>query len=127
MKRLWISTGLVLLMLLLSALHLWELDRFTTNLERQAQLVQRHLLREDWENAAPLLHSTYQQWENKAFYLHTTLRHEDIDAVRTSFREAIAYMTSREDAAECVSVLEKLRNQLELLLEAELPSLKNLL
>ena len=103
------------------------MGHYTTNLERQIQVVQRHLLRDDWENAAPLLMDAYNQWENKAFYLHITLRHGDIDEIRTSFREALSYLDRQEDTAECRSVLERLRNQLELLLEAELPSIKNLL
>ena len=127
MKRLWISVGLIILLLSLACFHVWRLERFTTNLNRQLELVQSHLLREDWDNAAPLLRNAYGQWENKAFYLHITLHHEDIDAIRTSFREAMAFLPSREDSGECISILERLRNQLELLVEAELPTVKNLL
>ena len=127
MKRLWISVGLIALLAILATAHLWVLGRYTVNLGRQLELVQSHLYREDWENAAPLLRSSYEQWEDKAFYLHTTLRHEDIDAIRTSFREALSYLPAREDAAECAAIVGRLRNQLELLLEAELPTVKNLL
>ena len=127
MKRLWISVCLIVLLAVLFSFHLWTLDRFTTNLCRQLELVQNHLLREDWENAAPLLRNAYNQWEDKAFYLHTTLRHQDIDAIRSSFREAMAFLPSRDDSGECISILERLRNELELLLEAELPTIKNLL
>ena len=55
------------------------------------------------------------------------LRHTDIDAIRTSLKEAKAYLDSQEDTAECLAVTAKLINQLELLLEAELPTIKNLL
>ena len=103
MKRLWICAGLLLLLVLAGTGHVYKLERFTTHLERQLELVQSHLLREDWENAAPLLGNTYGQWESNAFYLHTTLRHTDIDAIRTSFREAISYAEARDDAAECAA------------------------
>lgn len=127
MKRLWIAIAIILLLAVLATFHVWKLDRYTTNLGRQLELVQNHLYREDWDNAAPLLRSAYSQWEEKAFYLHTTLRHEDIDDIRSSFREAMTFLNSREDAAECASIIGRLRNQLELLLEAELPTIKNLL
>ena len=127
MKRLWISAGLIALLVILAAFHVWKLSNYTSNLEQQLELVQRHLNREDWENATPLLHDAYRQWEDKGFYLHTMLRHEDIDDIRASFREAMSYLDSREDAAECAAILGRLRNQLELLLEAELPSIRNLL
>lgn len=127
MKRLWISFGLIFLLILLAFFHVRELKSYTGNLERQLELVQRHLSRNDWINASPLLRDAYSQWEDKAFYLHITLRHEDIDQIRTSFREAMAFLDTREDSAECCSILERLRNQLELLLESELPSIKNLL
>ena len=127
MKRLWISVTIVLLLVCLAAVHVWKLDRYTVQMGRQLELVQNHLYREDWESASPLLRTTYQQWEENAFYLHITLRHEDIDDIRSSFREALTFLDSREDSAECAAVIGRLRNQLELLLEAELPSVKNLL
>lgn len=127
MKRLWICAGLLVLLVAAGTGHVYKLGRFTAHLERQLELVQSHLLREDWENAAPLLSNTYGQWEDKAFYLHTTLRHTDIDAIRTSFREALSYAQAKDDAAECAAVIGRLRNQLELLVEAELPTIKNLL
>ena len=127
MKRLWISVGIIALLAALATWHVWTLDRYTTRLGRQLELVQNYLNREDWEDAAPLLRQVYDQWEEKAFYLHTTLHHEDIDDIRASFREAMAFTESRQDASECASIIGRLRNQLELLIEAELPTIKNLL
>jgi len=127
MKRLWICAGLLLLLVVVATGHVYRLNRFATNLERQLELVQNHLMRDDWENAEDLLEDAYEQWEGKGFYLHTTLRHTDIDTIRTSFREALAYAEVRDDIAECAAVVGRLRNQLELLIEAELPTIKNLL
>lgn len=127
MKRLWISVGLIALLAVLAVFHVQRLDRFVTELGRQLELTQNHLNREDWDSASPLLLDAYDRWEDNGFYLHTTLRHEDIDAIRASFREAIAFMDSRDDTGECAAVIGRLRNQLELLLEAELPSIKNLM
>lgn len=127
MKRMWISAGLIVLLVLLAILHVQKLKQFTEELEGQLELAQEHLNREDWSGASPLLNATYHRWENSAFYLHTTLRHEDIDAIRTSFREAMAFAESRQDAGECAAVIGRLRNQLELLLEGEQPTIKNLL
>ena len=82
---------------------------------------------DDWDGAQALIEDAYQDWETHDFYLHVTLRHTDIDAVRSSFHEAIAYLSSREDSGECAAVCARLVNQLELILEGELPTLKNLL
>lgn len=127
MKRLWIAAGIITLLVLISLWHVHTLDRFTTNLEQQLELAQNHLNRQDWDSTAPLLQNAYETWEDRAFYLHVTLHHEDIDAIRSSLREALAFLDSRDDAGECAAVVGRLRNQLELLVEAEWPSIKNLL
>ena len=41
--------------------------------------------------------------------------------------EALAYLEAREDPAECAAVCARLVNLLELILEGEQPSLKNIL
>lgn len=127
MKRLWISVGIIALLVGLAVWHIWKLDNFTTNLTRQLELTQNHLNRRDWDAAVLLLCDAYNKWEEEAFFLHTTLRHTEIDAIRTSFREAMSFTESRDDASECAALVGRLRNQLELLLEAELPTVKNLL
>lgn len=127
MKRLCLSAAVILLLAALCGLHLFRLDRLTGQLIRQVEQVDDCLYRDDWEGARAAVREAYALWEAHALYLHTTLHHEDIDAVRASLRESMAYLEAREDKAECLAVNARLVNQLELLLEAELPSIKNLM
>lgn len=127
MKRLCISVGIILLLAGLATLHVSRLEQLTGDLIDQLKAVETSLSREDWPVAKKIVRAVSEQWEEQAFYLHTTLRHTEIDAIRSSLREIQAYLDSREDAAECQAVTARLINQLELLLEAEQPTLKNLL
>lgn len=127
MKRLVTACLLILFLIGLASLHVAHLKSFTEDLIEQLETVETSIKRSGWSDAGRLIDQIFEQWENKAFYLHTTLRHTDIDAIRTSIKEAKAYLDSREDTAECLAVTAKLINQLELLLEAELPTIKNLL
>ncbi|MDE6589019.1 MAG: DUF4363 family protein, partial [Oscillospiraceae bacterium] len=61
-------------------------------------------------------------------YLHITLRHTDIDAILVSFDEALAFLQGDEhQPAEYAAVNARLITQLELLIEAALPTITNLL
>ncbi len=127
MKRLWISALIILLLLGLSALHVSHLKSFTDDLIEQLETVESCIKRSDWSRADQLVDQVFTEWEGNAFYLHTMLRHTDIDAILTSLREIKAYLDTREDTAESLAATAKLINQLELLLEAELPTIKNML
>ncbi len=57
-----------------------------------------------------------------------TLRHTDTDAIQISMDEALAFLEGGEkQPAEYAAVNARLLTQLELLVEAELPTLTNLL
>ena len=127
MKRLFLASLIILCIVLLCSLHVFALKQFTQEQIKQLETAELHLNRSEWHQAQETVSAVYDTGEGQAFYLHTTLRHTDIDAIRTSLREANAYLSSREDTAECQALIAKLINQLELLLEAELPTIKNLL
>ncbi len=127
MKRLTLSAALILALALLASLHVARLDHLTGRLVGGLESVEAALRREDWDSADEVAQHVTAIWEEQAFYLHTTLRHTEIDAVRSSLREIRAYLDSREDQAECLAATARLINQLELLIEAELPTLKNIL
>ena len=127
MRRLWAAAALIAVLAGLSALHVMALGRVTGRITGQLERARQTLIQEDWDQAQGLIEDAYQAWEDSDFYLHITLRHTDIDAVRSSFHEALAYLSSREDSGECAAVCARLVNQLELILEGELPTLKNLL
>lgn len=127
MKRLAVTTSIILILAILTWLHVEHLDHMTEQLIDQLELVDECLNRENWGQAQSLARQVLEQWEDQEFYLHVTLRHADIDAIHTALKEVLAYLDRREDPGECLAATARLVNLLELLAEAEEPSLKNLL
>ena len=128
MKRLYISAALIILIGALSGVHIWLLGRFTGELAELLTQAQAQVELEDWEQAARLTRQAKERWTGHEGYLHTTLRHTDIDAVLISLDEALAFLEGEEkQSAEYAAVNARLLTQLELLVEAELPTLTNLL
>ena len=128
MKRLYVSLGLIILLAALSGVHTLYLIRFTDELSGLLTQAQEQVEREDWEGAVRLTRQAKEQWVNHDGYLHITLRHADIDAILVSFDEALAFLRASEhQSAEYAAVNARLLTQLALLLEAELPTVTNLL
>ena len=128
MKRLYISAALIVLMAALSGLHVWHLDGFTGQLTDLLTRAQEQVERENWEEAARLTHQARERWMRHEGYLHITLRHSDTDAIQISMDEALAFLEGGEkQPAEYAAVNARLLTQLALLVEAELPTLTNLL
>ena len=128
MKRLYVSVGLILLLAALSALHIWHLNGITGQLTALLTQAQEQVERENWEEAARLTRQAKDRWMDHERYLHVTLRHADTDAVQISMDEALAFLEGGEkQPAEYAAVNARLLTQLNLLVEAELPTLTNLL
>ena len=128
MRRLYLSVGLIALMAALSALHVWHLNDLTGQLTAQLTQAQALAQREDWDGAARLTRQAKERWTGHEGYLHTTLRHTDIDAVLISLDETLAFLEgSEKQPAEYAAANARLLAQLALLVEAELPTLTNLL
>ena len=128
MKRLFVSLGLIALLAALSGAHTLYLSRFTDELTGLLTQAQEQVEREDWGGAVRLTREAQEQWAANDGYLHITLRHADIDAILVSFDEALAFLQANEhQSAEYAAVNARLLAQLGLLLEAELPTVTNLL
>ena len=128
MKRLSISAGLIALMAVVSALHVWHLNDFTGQLAGLLTQAQEQVELENWEEAARLTRQVKDRWMEHESYLHITLRHADTDAIQISMDEALAFLEGDErQPAEYAAVNARLLGQLRLLAEAELPTLTNLL
>lgn len=128
MRRLYISIVLIVLMAALSGLHIWHLNDFAGQLAGQLARAQEMAAQEDWEGAARLTRQAKERWVDHEGYLHITLRHTDIDAVLISLDEALAFLEGGEkQPAEYAAVNARLLTQLGLLVEAELPTITNLL
>ena len=128
MKRLYISVALIVLLAALSGLHVWHLNGFTSQLTGLLTQAQAQVERENWDEAARLTHQVKELWMDHEGYLHVTLHHADIDAILISMDEALAFLEGGEkQPAEYAAVNARLLTQLGLLVEAELPTLTNLL
>ncbi len=128
MKRLYISAALIILIGALSGVHIWLLGRFTGELAELLTQAQAQVELEDWEQAARLTRQAKERWVDHEGYLHITLRHGDMDAVLISMDEALAFLEGGErQPSEYAAVNARLLTQLALLVEAELPTLSNLL
>ena len=128
MRRLYLSVGLIALMAALSALHVWHLNDLTGQLTAQLTQAQALAQREDWDGAARLTRQAKERWTGHEGYLHTTLRHTDIDAILISLDETLAFLEgSEKQPAEYAAANARLLAQLALLVEAEVPTLANIL
>lgn len=128
MRRLYLSVGLIALMAALSALHVWHLNDLTGQLTAQLTQAQALAQREDWDGAARLTRQAKERWTGHEGYLHTTLRHTDIDAILISLDETLAFLEGGEkQPAEYAAANARLLAQLALLVEAEVPTLANIL
>jgi len=128
MRRLYISIALIALMAAGSGLHIWHLDGFIGQISALLAQAQERVEREDWDGAAALTREAKDRWTAHEGYLHVTLRHTDTDAIQLSMDEALAFLEGGEkQPAEYAAVNARLLGQLGLLVEAELPTLANLL
>lgn len=127
MKRLLCSVALLAALVAGCSIHVWHLSRETQALSDQLEQAGEAVQQGDWEKAYDLTQQAWEHWEDQMFYLHTTLHHEDIDGVSTAFQETLAILEQREQPGEYAAANARILYQLELLVEAELPSLKNIL
>lgn len=128
MRRLYVPLGLLLLLAALCTVHTVYLGRFTGELADLLSQAQEQVAGQNWEEADRLTRQAKEIWLQHEGYLHTTLRHTDIDAILVSFDEALAFLRAGErQSAEYAAVNARLITQIGLLLEAELPTLTNVL
>ncbi|MBM6896208.1 DUF4363 family protein [Pseudoflavonifractor capillosus] len=127
MRRLVCSLLLLASLLGLTSLHVWYLTQQTRSLSLQLNQAQQQVEAGNWDEAFALTQRAWKHWENQMFYLHTTLHHDDIDQVSTAFQETLAILQQQEQPGEYAAANARILYQLELLVEAELPSLKNIL
>lgn len=127
MRRLIASILLVAALAGGAAAHVWYLTHQAHALSQQLDQAQQQVQTGNWEEAYTITQQAWEQWEGQMFYLHITLHHQDIDQVSTAFQEALAILEQQEQPGEYAAANARILYQLELLVEAELPSLKNIL
>ena len=128
MKRLYIALGLVALLAVLCTVHTVYLGQLTADLSGLLAQAQEQVERGDWAGADRLTRQSKEIWVEHEGYLHTTLRHADIDAILISLDETLAFLEgSEKQPAEYAAANARLLAQLALLVEAEVPTLTNIL
>lgn len=128
MKRIGIALALILLMAGLFLFHIQCLGHLTNNLADLLTQAEQQVSRDDWPAAESLTRQALDLWESNDFYLHSTMRHTDIDAILVHFHQVLAYLEGGEhQPAEYAAANAQLIREIELLWEAELPTLQNIL
>ena len=127
MRRLISSVCLIVALAGAAGVHVWHLSQHTHSIAQQLTQAQHLVEQGNWADAYQLTQQAWEQWESQTFYLHITLHHQDIDQVSTAFGEALAILKQQEQPGEYVATNARILYQLELLVEAELPSVKNIL
>lgn len=126
MKRIGIAAAILLLILACTMFHSFYITSFTQDLTAMLEQAELNAEREDWETAAKLTQEAQERWQAKDLYLHVTLRHDETDAVYSGLREVAEFIQCRE-SGEYSAANARLIADLELIAEAESPSLKNIL
>lgn len=128
MKRLWAAAGILALLAALAGWHTVYLSRLTEELDALLTQAEAQVEQENWSRGEALTRQALDLWKENERYLHIALRHQDVDGVFTGFHEVIAYLEGGErQPAEYAAANARLRVQLSLLREEEMPSLQNIL
>ena len=126
MKRLLIASALLALLLTGTAAHARFLRGLTDTLSAQLEQAQV-LAREDrWTEALSRTVEARRCWQDHRLYLYVVTRHGDADEICRSF-ETVLRLLEQRSITEYVQVNTDLVVQLNLLAEAEQPTLANVL
>ena len=126
MRRLWMASLLLALLLALCLGNAWYSLTLTRQLAGQLNEAQALVEQDRWQDARALTRQAYDSWNGHHFYLHVFLRHSDTDQILRTFRQVTQYL-ELEELDQYVAANADLIAQLELLSEMEQPSLVNIL
>ena len=126
MKRLWIATGLLVLLLGASLVNAWYAQSLTGEMADRLRQAQALTEQDNWVQAEAVTRQVYEDWQSHHFYFHTLMRHGDTDQVLRAFRQVLEYLPLREpDQYNAANA--DLTAQLELLAEMEQATIVNVL
>ena len=124
MKRLWLATSLLLLLLSVSLLNGKVSKDLADDLTEQLTQAQ-HLARDNqWDSARALTHLAYTRWQDNHIYLHIIMRHSDTDEILRTFYSVQEYL-ALEETDQYVAANADLIAQITLLAEMEQATLAN--
>lgn len=126
MKRLWIATAILVLMLAGSLANAWYSQSLSDSLSDRLNQAQQMAREENWEQAERLTNEVYDCWQDHHFYLHTVMRHSDTDEILRVFRSVLQYLDLQE-MDQYAAANADLMTQIQLLAEMEQISIVNVL
>ena len=126
MKRLWISGGILLLLLAGAMCNAWIIGSLTGTLTHTLAQAEAQAEEGHWEEALRFTREAQEQWDASADYLYIVLRHSDTDQVDEGFQTVEAYLEERHQE-EYSAANAQLIAKIDLLYEMEAFTLRNLL
>ena len=126
MKRVWISVGLIILMIagcFASQNYLNQVTKQLADVIYQAdQLAQE----DNMSASAELVYSSYRKWKEKESILGAIIRHQEMDQIESLYLRALQN-ANNQDKNEYLVQSKELQGLLLHLPDMELPKIKNLL
>ena len=126
MKRIWIATGILLLLLVSTLAHSFYISSLTGQITAVLHEAEARAEQGQWDSAQQLTETAWEKWKSRDAYLHILLRHSETDNVYTGFCEVAEFIQCQE-GGEYSAANAQLIAALELLAEAEQLTLKNIL
>lgn len=126
MKRIWISSLLLVGIFAASLAHGFYVSSITEEVLGHLEAAQNEAGREQWEAADGQIKTAQEIWEKHSGYLHNTLQHRDVDNVDLTFRETAQFLYSRK-WGEFSASNARLMEQLTLMGGTEQLTLQNVL
>ncbi len=126
MKPFWISSLLLIAMVVTLNLHTNHLQSLLQPLQEELQTAQEQARAEDWEGAIQGTKRVREVLDRENLYLHITLSHAELDQLHLLLEENLAYL-EHQKIGEYQASNQNLMHRLGLVYEMEWFSLQNLL
>ncbi len=125
MRQLWISVGILAVMVALLSWNVVKVDSLTQPMLEDLSQAASTARADDWSSTQALTQQIQDRWETGMHHLRFVQMHDTIDEVTLLLREAQGYLQDQK-MGEYLSVLGKLTGRLEAIQEQERVSAENL-
>lgn len=126
MKPFWISSLLLLAMIVTLSLHTNHLQDLLQPLQEELQAAEEKARVGEWDEAVQITQRVRTALEQENLYLHITLPHAELDQLHLLIEENLAYL-AHEKIGEYQASNQHLIHRLALVYEMEWFTLQNLL
>ena len=126
MKRIWISLGILVLVLAGTLVHISGVRSVTGSITNRLDRAEAVVEQGDWEQARQLTREALEEWESVDTWFAIMLQVGDTDEVTTGFQEVMGFL-QYEETAEYDSANGTLVEKVKHLYETERLSWTNLL